>query len=365
MPESNRDVFDRLCGEGRMPICRASLFDTKPVGVPSSWDRVRGMMLGLAIGDALGNTTEGQLPYRRRKEHGEVRDYLPNRYADGRPVGLPSDDSQMAFWTLESLLKQGGLDAGALAETFARRRIFGMGSSVGGLLDAYRSGTVLWAAAPASAGNGALMRIAPVVIPYVRAPSADLWIDAALLARLTHDDSMSVASCVAFVALLWECLARDSPPPGPWWMETFTSSLSSLETARHYRPRGGAFSDFEGSLGEYLEATVPEALSWEDGNDRSPIHRLWYSGAFLLETVPWVIYVLSRWGHDPEAAIIRAVNDTKDNDTAAAIVGAAVGALHGAAALPRRWVEGLTGRTGEGDDGRMFELLDQAEARWS
>jgi hypothetical protein len=71
----------------------------------------------------------------------------------------------------------------------------------------------------------------------------------------------------------------------------------------------------------------------------------WYSGAYLLETVPSVLYILMRQGADPEEAIVRAVNDTQDNDTIAAIVGAAVGALQGAAALPARWVEGLPGRT--------------------
>jgi len=38
-------------------------------------------------------------------------------------------------------------------------------------------------------------------------------------------------------------------------------------------------------------------------------------GAFLLETVPSVIYILMRHGNDPEESIVRAVNDTKDNDT--------------------------------------------------
>ena len=61
---------------------------------------------------------------------------------------------------------------------------------------------------------------------------------------------------------------------------------------------------------------------------------------------------------------IRAVNDTKDNDTVAAIVGAAVGALHGKAALPGRWIENLSGRTTDCDDGRMFELLKAARVRW-
>ena len=49
---------------------------------------------------------------------------------------------------------------------------------------------------------------------------------------------------------------------------------------------------------------------------------------------------------DPEDAIVRAVNDTSDNDTIAAILGAAMGALHGREALPERWMAGLSGRTG-------------------
>jgi len=65
-------------------------------------------------------------------------------------------------------------------------------------------------------------------------------------------------------------------------------------------------------------------------------------------------------GHDPEEAILAAVNDTVDNDTIAAIVGAAVGALHGRRKMPKRWIEGLSGRTREQDDGRVFELLNAA-----
>jgi ADP-ribosylglycohydrolase len=71
-----------------------------------------------------------------------------------------------------------------------------------------------------------------------------------------------------------------------------------------------------------------------------------------------------RHAEDPEEAIIRAVNDTKDNDTIAAIVGAAVGALHGCARLPDRWRQGLLGRTQENDDGRIFEIIEQAVRRF-
>ena len=78
-----------------------------------------------------------------------------------------------------------------------------------------------------------------------------------------------------------------------------------------------------------------------------------------------MLYILMRHADDSETAMVRAVNDTRDNDTIAAIVGAAVGALHGREALPSRWIENLPGRvTYVGQDGRVFELIEQARQRW-
>ena len=64
-------------------------------GTAALRDRVRGMLLGLAIGDSLGNTSEGMKPAERHRVYGPIRDYLPNRREDMLPVGLPSDDSQL------------------------------------------------------------------------------------------------------------------------------------------------------------------------------------------------------------------------------------------------------------------------------
>ena len=128
------------------------------------------------------------------------------------------------------------------------------------------------------------------------------------------------------------------------------------------RSRSEAFCDYVGSIWQFVDTVVREALA----RDMPTVEacNAWFSGAYLLETVPGVLYVLARHAHQAEEAIVRAVNDTWDNDTAAAIVGAAVGALHGAEALPRRWRDGLLGRTGAEDDGRVFELLAAARRRW-
>lgn len=361
----NTLILRSLLAEGAVRMEPGPFLSSSPAPLrrPDLWNRVEGMLLGLAIGDSLGNTTEGLNPGERRAHVGEVRDYLPHRYAQGRRVGLPSDDTQLAFWTLDRLNRDGGLVPENLLHEFARRRIFGIGRTVRGALRRYTDEHRPWQEAGLdSAGNGALMRIAPVLIPHLAAPSSGLWADATLATMITHNDSAVVASSVAFVQLLWDLLGRSRVPEPRWWVETFAGTLKEIEGGdTRYRTRTPHVR-FEGPLWRFVEEHVTAA------EDRSEAVQeacdRWYSGAYLLETVPSLLYILSRYGHDPEEAIVRAVNDTMDNDSIAAMVGAAVGALHGRERLPQRWVEGLLGRTGEADDGAVFQIIEDARRRW-
>ena len=72
-------LLRQLFAEGAIDLAGA-LFDSLPTGHAGdfSWERVDGMLLGLAIGDALGNTSEGMLPAKRREQYGEIRDYVPH-----------------------------------------------------------------------------------------------------------------------------------------------------------------------------------------------------------------------------------------------------------------------------------------------
>ncbi len=203
------------------------------------------------------------------------------------------------------------------------------------------------------------MRIAPVLVPHLRHPSSALWADAALAAMVTHNDYASNAACVAFVNLLWECLRLERPPAAKWWVDTFCDVMEPLEGETAYRPRVPG-ETYVGPIGRYTRQRVLAAL--EAGTPTVEACNGWYSGAFLMETIPCVLCILARHGQDAEEAIVRAVNDTRDNDSVAAIVGAAVGALHGAAKLPPRWREGLLGRTAAHDDGKVFELIGRARA---
>jgi ADP-ribosylglycohydrolase len=359
----NHSLLNQLLAEGSIDIQAGALFESDPAPLPRefSFSKVEGMLLGLAVGDALGITSEGLLPADRRQLFGEIRDYRPNRYT-GKKEGYPSDDTQLAFWALEQMIEDGGLDPDHVAARFCQGRIFGLGSTVRGFLKSYKGGTrPWWKCGPQSAGNGALMRIAPMVVPHLREPSPELWVDTALCAAITHNDSASIAACVAFVSMLWELLGMTEAPEPQWWVDTYVRAARQLEHREDYQPRGGDYLGYRGSLWRFVDEEVPAAF--ERGLTALDACESWYSGAYLLETVPSALFILMRHADDAETAIVRAVNDTRDNDTIAAIVGAAVGALHGREALPDRWVEKLTGRTTDSDDGRVFELIDQARER--
>ncbi len=354
-----------LVERGLIDVAPTALGSAPPAPLPPGFElaRLDGLLLGLAIGDALGNTSEGMPPARRRAQYGEIRDYLPNRYADDRPAGLPSDDTQLAFWTLEHLLEDGALDPERLADRFAAERIFGIGGTVREFLRRWKAGHPWYGSGPASAGNGALMRIAPVAVPYVREPSADLWADTVLAAALTHNDRASTASCLAFVHLLWEALRAERPPDPAWWLREFVRVAQGAEgDASRYTTRGGAYAGYEGPLWRFVELAVGEAL--QAGLTTLESAERTYSGAYVLETAACAIHILACHAGDPEEALVRAVNDTRDNDTVGAVVGAAVGALHGAGALPERWREELLGRTRDDDDGHVFRLVAAARARF-
>jgi ADP-ribosyl-[dinitrogen reductase] hydrolase len=121
-------------GRLRLPPGALAALAAPPLLGPVPFDRVEGMLLGLAIGDSLGNTTEGQLPSSRR----DIRYYEPNRYAGCRAVGVPSgcrggfQTRPYTLWTLEHLLEHDRIVPEQLLATFPSRRIFGIGHTVAG-----------------------------------------------------------------------------------------------------------------------------------------------------------------------------------------------------------------------------------------
>lgn len=129
---TNGRLPQRFLDNGTMNLRPGAIFAEvpKPIGPDVTFDPIQGMLLGLAIGDALGKGTEAWLPQKRRAVHGEITDYLPHPLVSNQPLGLPSDDTQLAFWTLQQLLEDGRFIPERLAARFCRDRIYGLGGTV-------------------------------------------------------------------------------------------------------------------------------------------------------------------------------------------------------------------------------------------
>ena len=190
-----------------------------------------------------------------------------------------------------------------------------------------------------------------------------MYADAALDTMITHNSFGNTATCVAFVNILWSLLSMKSAPEPHWWVDNYCAVAEKLEATATPNDISD-YHKYKEPLWQFTERVVKEAL----GKRLSVVDACnsWGSGASLFETVPSVLYILATQSQNAEEAIIRAANDTKDNDSIAAIVGAAVGALHGSTNIPGRWIKGLTGRTRSGDDGEVFKLILIAKQKfWS
>lgn len=134
-------------------------------------DRYRGALLGLAVGDALGATLEFKAP----GSFEPLADMVgggPFRLAPGQWT----DDTSMALWLAESLTERRGLDPADPMERYPRWWLgghlsttgtcFDIGVTTRSALERYRATGEPYARSsdPQAAGNGSLMRLAPVAL---------------------------------------------------------------------------------------------------------------------------------------------------------------------------------------------------------
>ena len=194
--------------------------------------RFRGCLLGLAAGDALGTTLEFRSP-----GSFEPLDDMVGGGPFGLQPGQWTDDTSMALCLAESLLECRGGDPvdqlgrylrwyrdGYLSST---GQCFDIGNTVRAALEKFAVTGEPWcgSTAPRSAGNGSLMRLAPVPMYFALDPEAAIG-QAAISSRTTHGAATAVDACRYYAGLIvgalqgvdkYELLTtRYSPIPGSW-----------------------------------------------------------------------------------------------------------------------------------------------------
>ena len=282
--------------------------------IPSRLERYLGCMLGLACGDAVGTTVE----FSRRGSFAPMTDMV-----GGGPFGLKAgqwtDDTSMALCLAESLLTKQGFDAHDQMTRYANwwkwgylsstGHCFDIGMTVRAALNAFMQSGEPYSGSsdPYSAGNGSLMRLAPVVL-HAYPDFAMAMRFAADSSRTTHGASEAIESCQLFAALLYRVLHGVEK----------SALLRDLPFTPH-EPKIAALK-----AGSFLDK--PE----------SEIEGSGYCVASL-EAALWCFHHTDNF----RAAILRAVNLGDDADTTGAIVGQIAGAYYGIADIPSSWRDKL------------------------
>jgi ADP-ribosyl-[dinitrogen reductase] hydrolase len=275
------------------------------------FDRARGVMLGLAVGDALGAALEWSHPEQIEQRYGgPLRDLVASPVWE---LGEWTDDTAMAVALAESLADRGGYDENDLVARYlvwSRSKPKDIGVTVSKALarartpDDARAAAARWheESGGKSAGNGALMRTAPIAIRYRRNAEELIRVSRAE-AELTHHDPLAGEVCAFFNMTLAAHLNGRTP------------RRSTTEPGR------AAFEAPELSRDQLLELVQRQI-------------------GFVL-TALRVAFWSCAHTDSFEGAVVAAANLGGDADTNAAVTGALAGAQYGAGAIPERWLEPL------------------------
>jgi ADP-ribosylglycohydrolase len=293
---------------------------TMPVG---NAERLRGLLLGTAVGDALGLPAEGISPARiRRWWGGEWR----MRLVFGR--GMVSDDTEHMLFVAAALCEHAD-DANGFQRALAGRlRWWFLALPAGVGMATARACIKLWLGVSPetsgvfSAGNGPAMRSAIIGAHFKDAPDKRRDFVRAST-RLTHTDPKAEAAALA-VAECAAWAAADSPAA----RDLLVAGLRDLSPDAEWRR---ALVQMEEHLGKDAETHVFAAsLGLTKG----------VSG-YAFHTVPVAIYAWLRHRDDFRAALTSALDCGGDTDTVGAIVGALSGATLGPGAIPEEWLARL------------------------
>ena len=273
--------------------------------------RYLGSIFGLAVGDCLGVAVE----FCPRGSFEPVTEML-----GGGPFGLApgmwTDDTSMMLCLAQSLIECGGFDAKDQMERYVRwykegymsstGHCFSIGNTCEGAIERFlRTGEPYAGSSdPRTAGNGSLMRLAPIPL-YFAMDAEAVTLYAGESSRMTHAAVEAVDSCRYFSGVIRRALMGESK-------ENILLGESSSFTEGVQRIVDGSYKiknveEIRGS-GYVLES---------------------------MEAALWAFYHT----HTFQEGVLAAVNLGDDADTTAAIFGQLAGAFYGFDEIPLKWVE--------------------------
>ncbi len=264
--------------------------------------RARAAYLGLAIGDALGATTEFMTP-------GEIRATykVHNKIIGGGwlylRAGHVTDDTEMSLALGRAILSSGKWALQGIADNFLawmKSKPVDIGATCRrGIRDYMLKEQLEVPYNEWDAGNGAAMRMAPVAL-FTLGDDSLLRKYSVAQAHLTHNHPLSDAACMAIGKLVHQ---------GILGVDRFRLHETTRELVAEYG--SFRFNHYQGNASPYVVDTL-----------QTVFHYLFSTASF-------------------EECLIGVVNQGGDADTTGAIAGMIAGAFYGLDAIPVRWLKKL------------------------
>ena len=276
-------------------------------------DRILGCLLGLAVGDALGTAVE----FQARDSFPPVTDMVGGGVFDLAP-GQWTDDTSMALCIAASLTETGAYDPRDQLARFVRwyrdgylsstGRCFDIGNQTRAALEEFEATGEPYreSVGGMSAGNGSLMRLAPVAMAFCDDPDAAGRFSADS-SRTTHPAVECVEACGAYGRLIAAAIEGASRT------ELYVLAADLAE-----------------------QVTNPDLATILRGSYRVKERDEISSSGYVLHSLEAALWALARTDDFLEGALL-AVNLGDDADTVGAIYGQLAGALYGRSEIPESW----------------------------
>ena len=296
-------------------------------------DKARGLLLGLAVGDALGTTLEFKPP----GTFEPIDDMIGGGPFDLK-AGQWTDDTSMALCMADSLLAQCEMNL----EDHLKRYIdwwlngynsvtghcFDIGNTVRSALEQFGSFGDVYAGSKASssAGNGSIMRLAPVLLYFRKWDTEDALYQCEQSSRTTHQATECLIACRFFGFLLLRALRHECS-------QKKLLNITEYDWS-HIDPENSAPKVKEVAMGSYLTKTTIRGTG------------------YVVDSLEAALWAFAH-SHDFETGALKAVNLGDDADTTGAVFGQLAGAYYGYSSIPQGWRDKLAWEK------KMLKIADQ------
>ncbi len=283
-------------------------------------ERFRGALIGLAVGDALGATNEGQPPS-SCQPLAEIVGGGPFHLQPGQWT----DDTSMALCLAESLIETQGFDPVDQLERYClwyreghfsvTGTCFAIGGNTTQALQSFERTHKPYCGPtdPRAAGNGSLMRLVPVPLFFANQPDEAIE-RAGESSRTTHGARNCVDACRYLAALI----------------------LGALQGVDKEFLLGDSYTPIEGHWQQHPLAVDIQNLARGAYCRKSP--PLIRGGGYVVESLEAALWAFSK-GKNFAECVQHAVALGEDADTTGAICGQLAGAYYGYEGIPKRWRE--------------------------